>query len=235
MNTNTKFIGVTGMGEADFLIYLSELLVESGKQVAVIDDSPEKDIFALLPFQETVQEIDNIFTYHGVEYRKIFREEEEIHDSSYMDDRFDVVFLVTGTGIEEVIWDYPVEAWYVFLTANRKGIERTIDAFQDFQTQDAPVFLFIRDFCDYKITAAYIRGLWREARGNIAGWYEIPFDMIDYEYFIRMQYEPVNEYKQLSKEIKEVLITVASKLTGFTKKEEEMIYKKLKRGRKRCR
>lgn len=216
------------MGEADFLIYLSELLVESGKRVAVIDHSPERDIFALLPFQE----IDNIYTYHGVEYHRNPLEEEETSDISYMDNRFDIVFLIVGLEAEGVLSDYPVEVWYIFLTANRKGIERTTKTFWE---QEAPVFLFIRDFCEYKITAAYIRSLWREARGNIAGWYEIPFDIIDYEYFIRMQYEPVNEYKQLSKEMREVLITVASKLTGLTKKEEEILYKKLKRGKKRCR
>lgn len=216
------------MGEADFLIYLSELLVESGKQVAVVDHSPNEDIFTLLPFRER----ENTFTYHGVEYqRDLWKDGEEL-DISSVYNAFDIVFLTVGTGCKEVVAEYPAEVWYVFLTANRKGMEQTEQIFWE---QEVPVFLFIRDFCDYKITAAYIRGLWREARGNIAGWYEIPFDMIDYEYLIRMQYEPVNEYKQLSKEMREVLITVASKLTGLTKKEGEMIYKKLKRGRKRCR
>lgn len=218
------------MGEADFLIYLSELLVESGKRVAVIDRSPEGDIFALLPFQE-FQEIENSYTYHGVEYHQNLQKE-ETRDIFHIDDKFDVVFIVVGLEVEGVLSDYPVEAWYIFLTANRKGIERMTKTFWE---QTAPVFLFIRDFCEYKITAAYIRGLWRETRGNIAGWYEIPFDIIDYEYFIRMQYEPVNEYRQLSKEMREALSIVAAKLTGFTKKEEETFYKRWKRGGKRCR
>ena len=216
------------MGVADFLIYLSELLVESGKQVTVVDHSPDKDIFALLPFQEK----ENTFTYHGVEYQRDLWKDGEKLDIASVYYAFDIVFLMVGTESEESLLEYPAEVWYVFLTANRKGIEKTEQIFWE---PDIPVFLFIRDFCDYKITASYIRGLWREARGNIAGWYEIPFDIIDYEYLTRMQYEPVNEYKQLSKEMQEVLITVASKLTGLTKKEEELIYKKLKRGKKRCR
>ena len=204
------------------MIYLSELLVGSGKQVAVLDDSLEKDIFALLPFQE--REIS--CTYHGVEYYR------DTMESTW--DGFDFVFFLVGLEGSMPLSDYPVQVWYVFLTADRKGLEKTISIF-DFERQRIPVFLFIRDFCDYKITAAYIRGLWREARGAVSGWYEIPFDMIDYEYAIRMQYEPVNEYKQLSKELREVLLIVAAKLTGLTKKEQEIIYKKLKRGKKRCR
>lgn len=212
------------MGEADFLIYLSELLAASGRQVAVVDHSPEKDIFALLPFQEE----EDIVTYHGVEYQRGLWKEESVQ----MYRTFDIVFLVVGTENIGIVSEYPAEVWYIFLTANRKGIERTKQIAWE---REVPVFLFIRDFCEYKITASYIRSLWREERGKIDGWYEIPFDTIDYEYAVRMQYEPVNEYKQLSKEMQEVLLTVASKLTGLTKKEEAVIYKKIKRGKKKCR
>ena len=52
---------------------------------------------------------------------------------------------------------------------------------------------------------------------------------------LRLPVEPVNGYKQVSKELREVLLIVAAKLTGLTKKEQEIIYKKLKRGKKRCR
>lgn len=217
------------MGEADFLIYLSELLVESGKQVVVVDGSLEKDIFALLP----VSEKEHTFTYHGVEYqRDLWKGEEPSQIFSYYC-TFDIVFFIVGTEIsnKERLTEYPAEVWYIFLTANRRGIEKTKQIVWE---EKVPVFLFIRDFCDYKITASYIRNLWREARGKIDGWYEIPFDIIDYEYAVRMQYEPVNEYKQLSKEMQEVLVTVASKLTGLTKKEEAILYKKIKRGKKRC-
>ncbi len=212
------------MEEADFLIYLSELLVKSGKQVAVLDDSKEKDIFALLPFQEK----DNIFTYHGVEYYKIILEKTDLEQF----DTYDIVFFIIGCKAGRMEFHIPIEVFYVFLTASRKGIEKTIETVWE---QEVPVVLFIRNFCEYKITAAYIRGLWREARGNIVGWYEIPFDSIDYEYAIRMQYEPVNGYRQLSKEMKEALIIVSSRLAGLTQKEEKRIYKKLKRGKKLCR
>lgn len=237
--------------------------MESGKRVAVIDRSLDQDVFALLPFQEkeNVFTYHGVEYHRDVREdgeRIDIREDGERMDAQkdkervniqkdggilgvwkdggmieipYMEDLFDVVFLVVGA-VEEVISDYPAEAWYVFLTADRKGIERTK---QTFWEADVPVFLFIRNFCDYKITAAYIRGLWKEARGNIAGWYEIPFDLIDYEYGIRMQYEPVNEYRQLSREMSEAVVTVASKISGLTKKEEETIYKKMKRGKKRCR
>lgn len=207
------------MGEADFLIYLSELLTESGRQVAVLDNSPEGDIFALLPFQE-----ENTVTYHGVEYHKNEWETEDICQE------FDLVFLVVGT--KGTMSDYPVEVWYIFLTADRKGIEKTM---QVFQAETQPVILFIRNFCDYKITASFIRTLWKKEKGTVAGWYEIPFDTLDYEYRIRMQYEPVNEYKQLSKEMREALIVTAGKLTGLTKKEIETKYKRLKRGKRKCR
>jgi len=229
MHTDTKFIGVAGMEEADFLIYLSELLVESGKKVAVLDYSPEGNIFALLPYKKEEQEDQEKrqkgkeFTYHGVEYHR------NEWEGEYTCQEFDIVFLTVGTGEKQ--WDYPAEIWYIFLTANRMGMEKTI---QDFSAEEQPVILFIRDYCDYKITASYIRSIWKKEKGNVAGWYEIPFDTLDYEYRIRMQYEPVNEYKQLSKEMKETLLTVASKLTGFTKKEEEAIYKRLKRGKRKC-
>jgi len=218
--TETKFIGVAGAEEADFLIYLSELLTESNKRVAVIDNSPEGDIFALLPFQEK----ENIYTYHGVEYHRDFWETKSIYQE------FDIVFLTIGTGGE--VFHYPAEVWYIFLTADRRSIEKTAWAFQ---SDGQPVILFLRNFCDYKITAAFIRNLWKEKIGPAVDWYEIPFDVLDYEYYIRMQYEPVNEYKQLSKEMREALTAVASSLTGLTKKEEETIYKRLKRGKRTCR
>lgn len=208
------------MEEADFIIYLSELLAESGRRVAVIDHSPEEDIFTLLPFQEK----ENIFMYHGVEYHRSVQETKHIYQE------FDIVFL--NIGMEGAVSDYPAEVWYIFLTASRKGIEKTAPCFQD---ERQPVILFIRNFCEYKITAAFIKSLWQDKAGKAAGWYEIPFDMLDYEYRIRMQYEPVNEYKHLSKEMRRALTASASSLTGLSREEEEAIYKRLKRGKRKCR
>lgn len=206
--------------EADFLICLCELLAESKLKIAVVDNTKEAGLFSKLSFMRNEESL----TYHKIEYkRNVFIFDEE--------DKFDFVFLKAEIFSQEKFY-MKLDKWWVFLTPQREIMEKLAVSFSHIEE---PIFLYIRDFCEYKITSIFIRKKWTELGGHFTGWYDIPFDTLDYEYRMRLQYEPVNEWKQFSKEMREVLIQTACHFTGLTQKEQRIIYQKVKRGKCRCR
>lgn len=210
----------------DFLFYLATFLSEAGISVAVVDNSIQGKLFDLIPGMET----EGSSTYRGVEYRRNL----DIKQEFYKD--FAVVLVNTGIRVlheKEFAGIYgEMEAWYVFLTPERKILEGLAQTFCEMKV---PVTLYVRNFCEYKVTSSFLRNLWRENGGEYTGWHDIPFDQLDYEYRVRMEYEVLKEWKHLSRELERALLRTVGTLTGLGEKQQKKIYKRIKRGKKVCR
>lgn len=212
-----KTIGFCGEYTQDVMLYLALILTELKKQVCIADYSFENSFQYFIPgFGE-----EEGVTYRNVEYRL-----RPAGIETY-EDEFDFL-LVNNAGTT----GFACDEYYIMTDCTKSALIKSEEEAADLK---GPISFVIRNCCDCKINAAFVKQQIRKFQCRIQNIYSLPLDSIDYEYYLLLQYEQCQEFRELSVPFKKFLISCISDYTHVNKKEIETAYKKAGKGRKVCR
>lgn len=212
-----KIVGFTGAETEDILLYLSVVFVKLGKKAAIIDNTQEGLLRYCLPAMEAGE---SSMTYREVDYffgRSLNRLEKQ---------NWDIVLVNSENGKEAC------DEWYLVADGNRRMLDKLKKIGE---AMEGPVNMIIRNTCQYKVNGTFLRQKVRQWDCQIKNIYLMPADLLDYEYYLRIQYEPLQEFKELSQPYRKMLMSVAETVSGAGRKEIEQAYKLAKRGKRLCR
>ena len=189
------------MDKQDLLIYLASILCCLGYKVTIFDHSHKQLLQYCIP--ESEGDFDKV-TYRGVDYQFSKPMKEENYDL------YNIILIDLGewTALENVIG---VDDIYLVTDSTRYNIEKYIDLLLDLRKRVNVIF---KNMCNYKINKNYLIEAMKRSKVLLGKTYEVRLDLFDYEYEIRMQYEPYQEFKNLSKDYEILLCLLVIEITG---------------------
>lgn len=214
--TKLSTVGFTGSSRHDIILYLAAILSELNKRVLIQDFTERKELRYCIPCREEI-----FFSYRKIDYQF----SREAGDSSL--EEYDFIFMNTDGYISA-----DCDLGYVVTDGAQESVKAGINAIKEI---GKAANLIIRNTCEYKITSAFILNKFREADCRIHMVYDVPIDLFDYEYGLRMQYEDWQEFRNLSDKFKEMLIQMAMTLTDRTRGEVLKAYRRAGRRKLLCR
>lgn len=197
----TQTIGFVGIDKQDLLIYLASILCCLGYKVAVFDHSHKGLLQYCIP--ESEGDFDKV-TYRGIDYQ--FSKPVKERDCEL----YDVILVDMGewTGADYIAG---LDNLYLVTDSSRYHTEKYIELLLDLKKR---IHVIFKNMCDCKINRQYLIELMKRNKVLLGKTYEIRLDPLDYEYEIRMHYEPYQEFKSLSKDYESLLCALVSEITG---------------------
>ncbi len=217
----TKAIGFVGIDKGDLLIYLASILCCLDYKVTIFDHSHKQLLQYCIP--ESEGDFDKI-TYRGVDYQ-FFK---PVKEENYKD--YDIILLDLGewTTIEEI---NGLDHVYLVTDSSRYHMEKYIDLLIDLRKN---VNIIFKNICNCKINKQYLIETMKRSKVLLGKTYEVRLDPLDYEYEIRMQYEPYQEFKELSKPYESLLCLIVTEITGLDMQRIKKAYNRARKGVTYC-
>lgn len=202
-----SFIGKLG---ADIIIYVSQILYQQGKHVLVIDHSENEELMEIVGEEN----LPDIVCYQGVDFTN-----KEINK---LKAQYDTIISYQSAWIKK-----EADIIYLISSCNRKELEQLLIWKNEINHEGT---IIVRDLCTGKINEKFLTTTY--LKKNQGNWNIImlPFDCVDYEYRIRMTYEPIQGFPHLSFELMDLLYLISYELTGIDGKHQKRAYQRASKG-----
>lgn len=216
-----KIIAFVGIEKQDLLIYLASILYCMQYKVAIFDQSDKQ----LLQYCTAKSEGDfDRITYRGIEY--VFSK--SIKKEDY--EPYDIILVDLGEWVtKENIGNF--SKFYIVTDNSRYHVEKSIGLLLEIGKKTNVIF---KNMCECKINKEYLVEDMKRKKITLGKTYEVKFDLIDYEYEIRMQYEPYQEFKSLSKGYENLLCSLIVEFTEVNIVTIKKAFKKARKGAFHC-
>ena len=205
-------VAIWGKEQFDLIIYLSRIIFNCNKKVLLVDSTRDKSLRAAIPIPSNIK--SGVIDYRGVDFL--------LDDDTEVTKNYDVVLLNIDSYCEVVN-----DCNQVILVSDL--FDFRIRDFNESKLTINPI-LIVRDIINYKVTNEYISNLLlpRIAAKCV---YEIYNDSYDYKLKHDCYYNNVIKFTKLSKDFKEVLISLSEIILTEQRTIIKSALKKAERGK----
>ena len=204
-------VAIWGNDQFDLIIYLSRIIFNCNKKILLVDHTRDKSLKAAIPIPSNT--CSNVVDYRGVDF--------VINDDSEIVKNYDVVLFNIDT-YDDVVNDCD----QVIIVSDQFDFH--IRDYNESKLSINPI-LVVRDIINYKVNEEYIANLLlpRIAAKCV---YEIYQDSYDYKLKLDCYYNNVIKFTRLSKDFKEVLMSLAETILKEQRAIIKSALKKAERG-----
>lgn len=228
--TDSIKLGFAGSYKCDLILYLSRILHNAGKKVAIVDASEEQLFRYCVPLKF---ESDTMVTYREVDvYYKIKNEEDY---ESALKENYDVLLIDVGfnknmTGLlrrsDYCIFITDPQIHNIQMMKDYTGIFAA-EAKDDDRGKETHFVRIFRDMCPGKINYKYLSSIIDSPDSlSYIGEYVFMLDEVDRGLRLYCQYDHIFKFTKLSKEYK---IMFADMLETFFNMDKKLIKKSIKK------
>lgn len=220
-----------GSYKCDLMLYLSRMLIEAGKKIAIIDASQEQFFRYAVPI---VFGSDTIVTYRDIDVYFNIQNADDLKEC--LREAYDTILI--DVGFNQQMADYLVQCDYGILTTDprRYNVQKLKLLIQEIQKhikgkpeEDRKIKLvrIFRDFCSGKINYKYVAGTLDTPEAmDYIGQYLFFMDENDQRIHLSCEYDDIFKFNKLSKEYK---LMFADMLETFFQMEKKQIQKSMRR------
>lgn len=210
-----------GIDKQDLLIYLSSILCCLDYKVGVFDHSHKQLLQYCTPKSEG--DFDKV-TYRGVDYQF----SKAVKSDDY--EKYDIILIDFGGWVNPENIGF-LDDIYLVTDSTRYQIEKNIEILLGLEKK---VNIIFKNICDCKINKNFLMENMKRRKVLLGKTYEVKLDSIDYEYEIRMQYEPYQEFRNLSREYETLLFLLITEITGVDIQRIKKAFNRARKGAIHC-
>lgn len=217
-----KKIGFIGVKKQDLCIYLAAILNNLGYQVLVEDRSYEQEILNCIPDaaqgkgkffyheNEPGSELSLVGEHLESHYeKKTYKNVDYIGETCELCEEYDYHLIDLGEWAQSLELKNLDEIILV-TDCEKRNIEKYRKLFQIFSV---PMSLVVRNICEFHKRNLFLQDYFHDVKWNLTERFLLPFDAVDEEYRICMQYEPYREFNRISEELNSLLIRLCKNNT----------------------
>lgn len=233
--TDTIRLGFAGSYKCDLILYLSGILHNAGKKVAIVDASDEQLFQYCLP---VLFASDCMVTYRDIDaYYKIKNEDDY---RSVMKEEYEVLLIDIGFNKSMAGFLRSMD-YCIFVTDPEiHNVQKMRDFISIFnksgkeadENKSENSVRILRDMCQGKIGYKYISSIIDSPTSmNYIGEYVFLLDEVDRRLRLHCQYDHIFKFGRLSKEYKIMFADMLDTFFGMSKKQIKKSIRKAERGR----
>lgn len=231
-------IGLAGSYKCDLLLYIACVANATGKKVAIIDATTEKEMEYTTPrcFDNTV------VTYNNVDVHLDCNDDDTFKKVNF--NQYDIVFIDYGFNVKlaadmskcdmQILVTNIEKSSIMRLSGFVKALAESISNSSDSVGQvgiKKDMIKIYRDVIDSKITTKYTDSLLNISdKINIAMEYIVYLNEQDYKCRIETEYNDIFKFNKITKAYKNMIIDIIEGSLGLARKEIIKAFKKAERG-----